>query len=132
MVMMKAAVGCSLLIMVIVGVAAACDSVPLTAPVASTISIAAAEIALPIGGSTEVAAIVVEEAGTLVHDGTTVRFTATLGRVEPEEAQTRDGVARTTFIAGNTPGNARVVATSGAAEPGANQGNAVEIAISGP
>ena len=130
--MTRTAAGYSLLLLVVVGVAAACDSVPLTAPVASTISIAAAEIALPIGGSTEVAAIVVEEAGTLVHDGTTVRFTATLGRVEPEQAQTRDGIARTTFIAGSTPGNAKVVATSGAAESADGQGNTVEIVITGP
>ena len=118
--------------MVIVGVAAACDSVPLVAPVASTIAITAAKTALPIGGSTEVAAIVVEEAGTLVQDGTTVRFTATLGRVEPEQAETRKGIARATFIAGTTPGNARVVATSGGAESAANQGNTVEIVISAP
>jgi hypothetical protein len=102
------------------------------APVASTISVTAAEIALPVGGSTEVAAYVVEEAGTLVHDGTTVWFTATLGRVEPETATTHAGIARVTFIAGSTAGTAKIVATSGAAEPGANTGNAVEIAISGP
>jgi hypothetical protein len=132
MVMTTAAIGCSLLLMVIVGVAAGCDTVPLVAPIASTISIAAADLALPVGGSTEVQAYVVEEAGTLVHDGTTVTFTATLGRVEPEEAQTRDGIARTTFIAGSTPGNAKVVALSGSAESGGGQGNTVEIVISGP
>lgn len=129
--MTRAAAGYSLLIVVMVGVAAACDSVPLLAPVASTIAIAAAETELPIGGSTEVAAIVVEEAGTLVHDGTTVRFTATLGRVEPVEATTTKGIARATFTAGTTPGNARVVATSGLAEP-ADGGNSVEIVIKSP
>jgi len=130
--MTKAAAGCSLLIMVVIGVAAACDKVPLVAPIASTIAIAAADVALPVGGSTEVAAYVVEEAGTLVHDGTTVRFTATLGTVEPEEAQTRGGVATTTFIAGSTPGTAKVVAVSGGAESAAGQGNTIEIVISAP
>ena len=129
--MTKAAAGYSLLITVIIGAAAACDGVPLVAPIASTIAIAVGETELPIGGSTEVAAIVVEEAGTLVHDGTTVRFTATLGRVEPEEAETRDGIARATFIAGTTPGTAKVIATSGAAEPGEG-GNSVEIVIKAP
>jgi hypothetical protein len=130
MVMTKAAAGYSLLIMVVIGVAAACDKVPLVAPVASTISISAAEIALPAGGSTAVAAYVVEEAGTLVQDGTTVYFTATLGSVEPAMATTRAGVAQTTFTAGNTPGNAQVVASSGGAEPAAGQGNTVQIVIS--
>ena len=131
--MTRAAAGCSLLILVIVAVAAAaCDSVPLVAPLASTIAIAAGETTLPAGGSTEVAAIVVEEAGTLVQDGTTVRFTATLGRVEPEEAKTSKGIARATFIAGAIPGTAKVVATSGGAEPSANNGNTVEIVITGP
>ena len=127
--MTKTAAACSLVIMGIVGAAAGCDSAPLVAPVASTIAITAADLALPVGGSTEVAAYIVEEAGTLVHDGTTVRFTATLGRVEPEEAKTSKGIARTTFIAGAIPGNAKVVAMSGGAEAAEGQGNTVEIVI---
>ena len=43
---------------------------------------------LPTGGSTEVSASVFEEAGTPVQNGTTVRFSTNLGRVEPAEAQT--------------------------------------------
>jgi hypothetical protein len=58
-----------------------------------------------------------------------VRFTATLGRVEPEDVETRNGVARATFIAGSTPGTAQVTATSGRAESATDQPNVVEIVI---
>jgi hypothetical protein len=76
------------------------------------------------------AAFVIEEAGTPVHDGTIVTFTATLGVVEPAEAATDDGTARTTFFAGNTPGTAKVTARSGAAEAAGGQGNEIDITIS--
>ena len=107
---------------------AACDT-PLVAPVASTISLAAQTTVLGPGETTQLTAVVVEEAGTLVHDGTVVRFSATLGRVEPEEAETTDGVARTTFSAGTTAGTARVSATSGGAVANPDQPNVVEIVI---
>ena len=108
---------------------AACDKAPLVAPIASTISISASSTSLVRGGTTEVVAFVIEEAGTPVHNGTVVRFTATLGRVEPEQAQTRDGVARATFIAGNAAGTARITATSGAAVATEASSNFVEIVI---
>jgi hypothetical protein len=107
---------------------AACESSPLVAPIASTITISAPAGALPPGGTTEVSAYVVEEAGTPVHDGTVVRFTASLGRVEPAEAETHNGIARTTFTAGNAIGTARITAMSGGAEA-AEAGNVVEIQI---
>jgi PKD domain-containing protein len=128
MVMKRAARSLPLLLALMSPGFAACDSAPLVAPVASTISISAPAGALAPGGSTEVTAYVVEEAGTPVHDGTVVRFTATLGRVEPSEAQTRNGVARATFTAGNSTGTARITAMSGAAEAAA-EGNVVEILI---
>ena len=100
-------------VLLTIAATAACD--PLVAPVASTISISATTTTVPPGGSTEVTAVVVEEAGTPVHNGTVVRFSSTLGRVEPEEATTTDGVARATFTAGSTAGTAKVTASSGAA-----------------
>jgi hypothetical protein len=117
--------------LVILGVAivTACDSVPLVAPVASTISVFSSATTLAPGGSAEITAIVIEEAGTLVHDGTLVTFTASLGTVEPAEAETRDGVAVTTFTAGSTPGTARVAATSGGAASGPDQPNVIDITI---
>jgi hypothetical protein len=109
--------------------AVGCDSSPLVAPVASTISVSAASSSLTFGGSTEVSAYVIEEAGTPVQNGTVVRFSATLGRLDPEEAKTRDGIARTTFIAGSSAGQAQVIAMSGGAGPVAGQGNAANITI---
>ncbi len=107
----------------------ACNNDPLVAPVASTISLSAETIVLQPGGATQVTAIVTEEAGTPVHNGTVVWFSATMGRMEPESAQTENGVARAIFIAGNTPGTGRVVASSGAAASASDPTNAVEIAI---
>jgi hypothetical protein len=108
---------------------AACDRDPLLAPVASTISITAKTTTLRPGESTELTAIVIEEAGTPVHDGTLVRFSATLGSVEPEQAKTDDGIARATFTAGSALGTARIVAISGAAEPGTDIPNTIDIVI---
>ena len=61
---------------------AACDKVPLLAPTSSTVTLTAQSHVLPTGGSTEVSAYVLESSGTPVQNGTTVRFTTTLGRVD--------------------------------------------------
>src|ERR1044071_3802105 len=79
--------------------AVACDKVPLTAPASSTITLSAPTRTLPTGGSTELSAQVIEPAGTPVQNGTTVRFTTNLGRVDPVETTTRNGIATTTFFA---------------------------------
>jgi hypothetical protein len=109
-------------------VAASCDRVPLLAPTNSTVTIDAGTRVLEAGGSTSISAMVIESSGTPVHNGTTVRFTTTLGRLDPVEAQTHNGVATTTFFAGNDSGVAEVRATSGGAggtttTPPANGGN---------
>src|ERR1044071_9572175 len=75
-------------------VAVGCDKVQLTAPASSTITLTAPTKMLPTGGSTEVSAQVLEQGGTPVQNGTTVRFTTNLGRVDPVETQTKNGVAR--------------------------------------
>src|SRR5262245_30821663 len=75
---------------------AACEKVQLLAPTSSTITLSSSTHVLPTGGSTELQAVVIEQAGTPVHNGTTVRFSTTLGRVDPVEAQTRNGIASTT------------------------------------
>jgi adhesin/invasin len=114
-------------------VAVGCDKVPLTAPNSSTITLSSPTRTLPTGGSTELSAVVVEPAGTPVQNGTTVRFQTNLGRVDPVEAHTRNGVATTTFFAGDVSGAAEVKATSGpsGAPSGANATatNAVTILI---
>jgi hypothetical protein len=107
----------------------ACDRAQLLAPTESTITITAATTVLPSSGNTEISAVVVEEAGTPVQNGTTVRFTTTLGRVDPVEAQTRNGVAATRFYANDTSGVARITASSGAASGGTDDGNVVEITV---
>ena len=96
-------------------VAISCDRVPLLAPTNSTVTLDAGSRVVESGGSTSLSATVIEQAGTPVQNGTTVRFTTTLGRVEPAEAQTRNGIATTTFFAGNDSGIAEVRATSGGA-----------------
>jgi PKD domain/Bacterial Ig-like domain (group 1) len=96
-------------------VAISCDRVPLLAPTNSSVTVNAGSRVVEVGGSTSVTAMVIESSGTPVQNGTTVRFTTTLGRLEPVEAQTRNGVATTTFFAGNDSGVAEVRATSGGA-----------------
>jgi len=86
----------------------ACDKMPLGAPTGSTVTVRSAETVLPTGGSTEVTAFVSEEAGTPVQNGTTVRFSTNLGRLEPSETQTRNGYAVMKFMAGDIAGEVHV------------------------
>lgn len=102
--------GCAV---VLAWVAIACDTVPLTAPSGSAVTISVANNIVPLGGTTEVTAFVSEQGGTAVQNGTTVRFTTNLGRMEPIEAQTKNGYAVTTFVAGDASGVADVTASSG-------------------
>lgn len=102
------------LVAVLAVTAAACDKVPLLAPSGSTVTLSAPTRTLPIGGTTEVTATVLESGGTPVQNGTTVTFTTTLGSITTQ-AQTRDGVATATFSAGSSSGTAEIRATSGAA-----------------
>jgi hypothetical protein len=99
---------------VLILAAAACDTVPLTAPTGSAVTISAASNFVPTGGTTEITAFVFESGGTPVQNGTTVRFTTNLGSLNPAEAQTRNGYAVATFVAGDAAGVADVRATSGA------------------
>lgn len=109
--------------------AAGCDRAQLLAPTQSRISISTGSRVLPPNGTTDITAVVTEQAGTPVQNGTTVRFTTTLGRVDPVEAQTRNGVAVTTFHADNSSGIARIRAISGAASGGEQSANEVEITV---
>jgi hypothetical protein len=121
----------SSLVILLVAATAACDKVPLGAPRESSITVSAPTRALAMGATTEISASVVEPSGTPVQNGTTVRFTTTLGRVEPADALTRNGVAVTTLHAGNVSGVAQVTATSGAGTggTGTTATNVVEIQI---
>ena len=105
-----------IVLVVIAAVTAGCDKAQLLAPTQSTISLSAPTRVLPSNGTTPLTAMVLEQAGTPVHNGTTVRFTTSLGRVDPVEVQTTNGIAITTFFAGPNSGIADIRATSGAAK----------------
>ena len=107
-----------------------CDKAQLLAPTRSTITVSAGAQVLPNNGTTEITAYVIEEAGTPVQNGTTVRFSTTLGTIEPASAQTRNGLARATFNAGSSSGVARIRAMSGGAAAATDTtGNLVEITV---
>lgn len=108
--------------LLLVTAAAACDKVPLLAPSNSTITLSASARVLPVGGTTGLTAFVTESSGTSVQNGTTVRFTTTLGSVDPAETQTTNGIAVATFRAGSSSGVAEVRAISGGATGGTGSG----------
>ena len=102
--------------------AVAYDMVPLFSTTQSTITVTAGQRVLALNASVEITAVVVEPSGIPVQNGTAVRFSTTLGRVDPVEVETRNGVATATFHAGSTSGTAEVRATSGAAGGTASSG----------
>ncbi|HUR22031.1 MAG TPA: Ig-like domain-containing protein [Vicinamibacterales bacterium] len=98
--------------------AMACDKVPLTAPAGTEITLVSSTNVLPINGSTNLTAVLIEMdggAGTPVHNGTLVTFTTSLGRIEPVEARTVNGKATVALIADGRSGTATVTAFSGSA-----------------
>jgi len=105
-----------IVLIAVAALTAGCDKAQLLAPTKSTISLSAPTRVLPSNGTTPITAVVMEEAGTPVHNGTTVRFTTSLGRVDPVEVQTTNGLAISTFFAGPNSGIAEIRATSGAAK----------------
>jgi hypothetical protein len=109
--------------------AAGCEKAQLLAPTSSTITVSAASRILPLNGSTEITATLLEGSGTTVQNGTVVRFSTTLGTVNPVEVETRNGIAMTTFSAGASSGVAEVRAISGAATGGTSNANVVQITI---
>jgi hypothetical protein len=94
-------------------VAVGCDKVQLTAPSSSTVTLSTALSADGVG--TDVTATVLEQGGTPVQNGTTVRFTSSLGRMDPVEVQTRNGMATSKFVSNGDSGEATIVASSGSA-----------------
>jgi len=99
----------------VVALFAACDKVPLLAPQGSSISLSANATNVPTGGTVGLTAFVSESSGTPVQNGTTVRFTTTLGTVTPTDALTTNGLAVAMFQAGNASGVAEIHAISGGA-----------------
>ncbi len=102
------------LVLSALGVAAACHKVPLLAPSGATIKLYTSTQVLPINGTTQVTAAVVESSGNPVQDGTQVTFTSSLGTFTPNEVGTTNGKATVTFNAGSQSGTAVINAFSGA------------------
>jgi PKD repeat protein len=105
----------------------ACDRVPLLAPSGSTITLTAAANTLPLNGTTQLIAQVLEAGGTPPQDGTLVTFITTLGSVNPPEAETHGGKVVVVFNAGSQNGTAVITASSGGAS--ASGLGAVRVAI---
>ncbi len=104
-----------LVTVVAVALAGGCDKVPLTAPTGSTITLFSSTSYVPVSGTAEITATVIEQAGTAVQNGTSVSFITSLGIIDPQEARTSNGKVTVRFVAGTQSGTARISAFSGAA-----------------
>src|SRR5580704_1275979 len=108
--------------------AVACQRVPLLAPSGSTITLIASATALPVNGTTQIIAQVIEASGTPPQQGTQVTFTTSLGSIQPSSAETDSGGrAVVTFNAGSANGTATISAISGGASVAG--ASAVKIAV---
>jgi Big-like domain-containing protein/PKD domain-containing protein len=92
----------------------ACQKVPLLAPGGSILTLTTTVTALPINGSAEILAQVIEPSGTPPQRGTLITFTTTLGSIQPQQAETdTSGLVRVRFVAGGGSGTATISAISG-------------------
>ncbi len=106
----------------------ACEKVPLLAPSGSTITLISGVTALPVNGTAQIVAQVIEPSGTPPHSGTQVTFTTSLGTVQPANVETdANGQAITTFFAGPSNGMATITALSGGVSATGN--SAIKIAV---
>lgn len=115
----------------------ACNKVPLLAPSGSVINLFPTANVVPLNGSVDLIATVIENgtaqtgtgttgttgtsggsttaAGTPVQNGTVISFTTTLGTISPTQASTTNGQATVTLNGGGIAGTAVVTAYSGGA-----------------
>ena len=99
-----------------------CEDSPFVAPTGTGITLAAAG-SIPATGFTDITALllrggfsadaVTKGVGPPVKDDTVVNFITTLGRIEPSQAKTKDGLATVTLFGGGQAGTAKVTAFSG-------------------
>jgi hypothetical protein len=105
-----------------------CQRVALLAPAGSTITLTPLTTTLPLNGTTNIIAHVIEPAGTPPQRGTLVSFTTSLGTIEPIEAETDPGGrVMVAFKAGTLSGTATIIAVSGGVTTGST--GAIRIAI---
>lgn len=95
--------------------AAGCDTAPLTAPTDSQVVLFASSTVVPLNGTVEITANVLEPGGIPVQNGTQVNFVTTLGTIDPTEARTSGGRATVRLSAGGVSGIARISAFTGGA-----------------
>jgi adhesin/invasin len=100
-----------------------CHQSPLFAPTGATITLSSSALILPLNGTTQITATVVESGGAAVSNGTTVTFTTTLGSFASNPATTNSGRAVVTFDAGTQSGTATVTAFSGSVGSGSGTGS---------
>src|SRR5579864_4032426 len=115
--------------------ASACEKVPLLAPSGSAIVLTSSATALPVNGTANLTAQVLDQSGYPPHSGTVITFTTTLGTVQPAQAATNaSGLVNVTFNSGLANGTATIVATSGGAgastSPGTTTGGTTTTATS--
>ncbi len=65
-----------------------CHTTPLLVLIDSAITLAINPVVVPLNGTAEIIATVIEQGGTAVQNGTLVIFTTTLGTIDPREART--------------------------------------------
>jgi hypothetical protein len=106
--------------------ASGCDKVPLTAPTGSVITLTSTATIVPVNGTAQITARVLESAGTPVQNGTLVVFSSNLGTFDPPEARTHNGAATVQYFAGGNSGTATIRATSGAASSGTTSGSTTQ------
>ena len=101
----------------LLGLPGCVEDVPQLAPPGATMTVFAnpANVAAN-GGVSVITAIVTEEIGTPVPNGTVVQFFTDLGTID-REGLTKDGVARVNFISDSRSGTAAITAVSGGAPP---------------
>src|ERR1051325_1221678 len=106
----------------------ACQKVPLLAPAGSVITLTSTATALPVNGTTQIIAQVIEPSGTPPHSGTQVTFSTNLGTVQPSSVETDvNGQAIASFHAGSANGTATITAFSGGVS--ASGSTAIKIAV---
>jgi adhesin/invasin len=108
------------------GILSGCDKMSLVSPTGSTITLTINKTSVPINGTAEVTASVIESAGTPVQNGTVVTFTSSFGTIDPREARTEGGTARVIFT-GTQSGIAKIGAFSGGAKTAAD----LEVRVGG-
>lgn len=93
-----------------------CDSVPFTAPSGSSIVLIANPEHIDVDtGQSTITAIVTEEDGKPVSDGTSIYFSSNIGKLEHQKLETKNGICTNVFYADSIAGEAHIRAHSGAA-----------------